>query len=104
MDLIAPDVSSVPPDSLAVELASNDGYLLQNYVEALGIAVLGIDPAEGPARAAEAAGVPTRNTFFTEELAAQLVAEGMGADVIHANNVLAQVAGTTGSWRGSPSW
>lgn len=58
--------------------------------------VLGIDPAEGPARAAEAAGVPTRMTFFTRLLADQLVAEGLRADVIHANNVLAHVADTNG--------
>jgi SAM-dependent methyltransferase len=78
-----------------IELASNDGYLLKHYVEH-GIPVLGIDPAEGPARAAEAAGVPTRKTFFTRGLAGQLVAEGLRADVIHANNVLAHVADTNG--------
>jgi SAM-dependent methyltransferase len=78
-----------------IELASNDGYLLKHYVEH-GIPVLGIDPAAGPARAAEAAGVPTRKTFFTRGLAGQLVAEGLRADVIHANNVLAHVADTNG--------
>lgn len=82
-------------DGQVIELASNDGYLLRHYVEH-GVPVLGIDPAEGPARAAEAAGVPTRNTFFTRELADQLVAEGLRADVIHANNVLAHVADTNG--------
>ena len=81
--------------SLAVELASNDGYLLKNYVE-VGIPVLGIDPAEGPARAAATIGVPTLNTFFTAELAQQLAGEGRRADVIHANNVLAHVADTNG--------
>ena len=55
-------------DSLVVELASNDGYLLQYYVRR-GIPVLGIDPAEGPARAASARGIPTRNTFFSRSLA-----------------------------------
>jgi SAM-dependent methyltransferase len=83
------------PGSLAVELASNDGYLLKNYVE-VGIPVLGIDPAEGPARAAATIGVPTLNTFFTAELAQQLAGEGRRADVIHANNVLAHVADTNG--------
>jgi SAM-dependent methyltransferase len=78
-------------DSLVVELASNDGYLLKNFVEH-GIPVLGIDPAEGPARAAKAAGVPTRCTFFGENLARELVANGKAADVIIANNVLAHVA------------
>ena len=81
--------------SLAVELASNDGYLLKNYVEA-GIPVLGIDPAEGPAREAEKIGIPTLNTFFTADLARQLAAEGWRADVVHGNNVLAHVADTNG--------
>ena len=81
--------------SLAVELASNDGYLLKNYVEA-GVPVLGIDPAEGPARAAEKIGVRTLNTFFTADLAARLAAEGRRADVVHGNNVLAHVADTNG--------
>lgn len=83
------------PGSRVIEVASNDGYLLRHYVEQ-GIPVLGIDPADGPARAAEQAGVPTRNTFFTRELADRLVAEGLRADVIHANNVLAHVADTNG--------
>jgi SAM-dependent methyltransferase len=93
LDLVAR--RGLGPDSLAVELASNDGYLLKNYVEA-GIPVLGIDPAEGPARAAEKIGVPTLNTFFTADLARQLVAEGRRADVVHGNNVLAHVADTNG--------
>lgn len=82
-------------DSFVIELASNDGYLLKNYVEH-GIPVLGIDPAEGPARAAEQIGVPTLNAFFTIELAEKLRAEGKRADVIHGNNVLAHVADTNG--------
>ena len=86
-------------DSLAVELASNDGYLLKNYLEH-GVPVLGIDPAEGPAREAEKVGVTTLNTFFTVELAERLAAEGRRADVIHANNVLAHVADTNGFVRG----
>ncbi len=77
-------------DSFVIELASNDGYLLKNYVEQ-GIPVLGIDPAEGPAREAEKIGVPTLIDFFTEELAERLLAEGKAADVIHGNNVLAHV-------------
>jgi len=81
--------------SFVMELASNDGYLLKNYVEN-GIGVLGIDPAEGPAEAAEKIGVPTMNTFFTLELAKKLKAEGKSADVIHGNNVLAHVADTNG--------
>ncbi len=82
-------------NSLAVELASNDGYLLKNYLEQ-GIPVLGIDPADGPAREAEKIGVTTLNTFFTADLARQLRVEGKRADVIHANNVLAHVADTNG--------
>lgn len=82
-------------DSFVIELASNDGYLLRNYVEQ-GIPVLGIDPADGPAKAAEGSGVPTLNTFFTEELATELCQQGRQADVIHGNNVLAHVADTNG--------
>ncbi|MBP2681022.1 MAG: methyltransferase, partial [Candidatus Krumholzibacteriota bacterium] len=81
--------------SLAVELASNDGYLLKNFAEK-GIGVLGIDPAEGPARVAEKAGIPTMITFFTKELAARLRTEGTRADVILANNVLAHVPDLNG--------
>lgn len=82
-------------NSFVVELASNDGYLLKNYVEK-GIPCLGIDPAEGPAKVAEKVGVPTLCKFFTKELAHQLAEEGRRADVIHANNVLAHVADTNG--------
>ena len=83
------------PQSFVVELASNDGYLLKNYVEAA-IPVLGIDPADGPAAAAEKIGVPTRCAFFTQDLAQRLCEEGIKADVVHANNVLAHVADTNG--------
>jgi SAM-dependent methyltransferase len=82
-------------DSLIVEVASNDGYLLKNYVEA-GIPVLGIDPAEGPAREAEKIGVSTVVGFFTKEKAQELADAGSAADVIHGNNVLAHVADTNG--------
>ena len=83
------------PDSLVLELASNDGYLLRHYVEA-GIPVLGIDPAEGPAGEAIKRGVNTRIDFFTVALADRLAGEGVAADVIHAHNVLAHVADTNG--------
>lgn len=82
-------------DSLAVELASNDGYLLRYFVKG-GIPVLGIDPAPGPALAAEAAGIRTLQAFFGRDLAEQLAAEGGRADVVVANNVLAHVADTNG--------
>lgn len=93
LDLIAR--RKLGPQSFVVELASNDGYLLKNYVEA-GIGVLGIDPADGPAAAAQKIGVPTRCAFFTRDLAEELRQGNVRADVIHANNVLAHVADTNG--------
>jgi SAM-dependent methyltransferase len=83
------------PNSLVVELASNDGYMLRNFVER-GIPVLGIDPAEGPARSAQKNGVPTLIAFFTKTLAEQLRGEGRRADVVIANNVLAHVPDLNG--------
>ncbi len=83
------------PESLVVELASNDGYLLQHY-RRQGIPVLGIDPAEGPAREAIRRGIPTLREFFGRALAGQLAAEGRLADVVHANNVLAHVPDLNG--------
>ena len=82
-------------NSLVLELASNDGYLLKNYVEHK-INVLGIDPAEGPANTAKNIGVHTINCFFTVDKAHELKNQGIKADVIHANNVLAHVADTNG--------
>jgi SAM-dependent methyltransferase len=79
------------PASLVVEIASNDGYMLKNFV-ARAIPVLGIDPAQAPAAAAIAAGVPTLQDFFGRDLARRLEAEGRAADLIIANNVLAHVA------------
>jgi SAM-dependent methyltransferase len=81
--------------SLVVEIASNDGYLLKNFV-ARAIPVLGIDPAPAPAAAAIAAGVATLQDFFGRDLARRLAAEGRAADVIIANNVLAHVADLNG--------
>lgn len=75
------------PNSLVIEIASNDGYMLKNFVER-NIPVLGVDPAHEPVRAAQEAGVPTLCTFFDLELAKQLRAEGRRADVVLANNVL----------------
>ncbi len=83
------------PDSFVVELASNDGYLLKNFVDA-GVPCLGIDPSPGPAEAARQAGVPTLEAFFGVELADKLVAEGHRADVIIANNVMAHVPDLNG--------
>lgn len=82
-------------NSLVVEAASNDGYMLKNFIKK-GIPVLGIDPASGPAEAAQKAGIPTFCTFFTKDLAEQLRAEGKAADVFLANNVLAHVPDLNG--------
>jgi SAM-dependent methyltransferase len=82
-------------ESLVVELASNDGYLLKNYVDH-GIPVLGIDPVPSLCQAAEKIGVPSLAEFFGIALAEKLAAEGKQADIIHANNVLAHVADTNG--------
>lgn len=83
------------PEHRVIELASNDGYLLKHYQQA-GIQVLGIDPAEPPAKAAQKIGVETLIDFFTLDLAKQLAAKSISADVIHGNNVLAHVADTNG--------
>jgi hypothetical protein len=77
-------------DSLVVELASNDGYLLQWFV-GKGVPVLGIEPALNVAEVAVAKGVPTLTEFFGAELASKLAGEGTKADLIIGNNVLAQV-------------
>ncbi len=88
------------PDSLVVEAASNDGYLLQYYRQA-GVPVLGIEPARNIAQVArERQGVPTLEEFFTSELAERLAANGQRADVFHAHNVLAHVADLNGFVRG----
>lgn len=83
-------------NSLVVEVASNDGYLLQWYRKS-GVPVLGIEPARNVARMAiMERQVPTISEFFGSDLAATLTAEGKRADVIHANNVLAHVADLNG--------
>jgi SAM-dependent methyltransferase len=76
--------------SLVLEVASNDGYLLRNFVET-GIPVLGIEPAANVAEVAVMAGVPTEVTFFGREYAEDLVGRGLEADLVVANNVLAHV-------------
>jgi hypothetical protein len=77
-------------DDLVVELASNDGYLLQHFV-GTDIPILGIDPAENVAVAAEERGVPTLVSFFGRETARSLADEGKRASLVIGNNVLAQV-------------
>jgi len=78
------------PSSLVVELASNDGYLLKNFLK-MGIPVLGIDPSDTVAAAAEKIGVPTLVRFFGEKVARELAQQGRQADLIIGNNVLAHV-------------
>jgi SAM-dependent methyltransferase len=78
------------PASQVVELASNDGYLLQ-YVQQRGIPCLGIEPTHATAEASRALGIPTIERFFGVALAEELVAEGKTADLVVANNVLAHV-------------
>ncbi|MCL7413494.1 MAG: class I SAM-dependent methyltransferase [ANME-2 cluster archaeon] len=82
-------------DNLVIEAASNDGYMLKNFVE-MGIPVLGIDPAQGPVETAQKAGIQTLCTFFDSDLAVQLKKEGRMADVFLANNVLAHVPDLNG--------
>jgi SAM-dependent methyltransferase len=77
-------------DSLVVELASNDGYLLQHFLP-LGIPVLGIEPAANVAKVALAKNIATRVDFFGRALATELAGGGTTADLIIGNNVLAQV-------------
>ena len=78
------------PHSQVVEVASNDGYLLRNFVTRR-IPVLGIEPARNVATAAIAAGIPTRVAFFNVATATQLIEEGLRADLVIGNNVLAHV-------------
>jgi hypothetical protein len=72
-----------------VEIGSNDGYLLQ-YFKQRGVPVLGVEPAQNVAKVAQAANIPTIVKFFGLETAAGLVQEGVHADLLIANNVLAQ--------------
>ena len=89
------ETKKLGPDSLVVEAASNDGYMLQNFQNE-GIPVLGIDPSRAPATAAQEKGIPTLIDFFGLELARKLVGEGKQADVFLANNVLAHVPDLNG--------
>jgi SAM-dependent methyltransferase len=83
------------PKSRVVEIASNDGYLLQYYVKA-GVPVLGIEPAANIAKVAVERGIPTRCEFFGADAARRLAESGTRADIVHANNVLAHVADLNG--------
>ncbi|WP_431323946.1 methyltransferase domain-containing protein [Rhizobium sp. YTU87027] len=87
---MATDRFGLNSGSLVVELASNDGYLLQHFVRKA-IPVIGIEPAINVAKVAIEKGVPTVTRFFGRSLAREMVAEGKMADLIVGNNVLAQV-------------
>jgi SAM-dependent methyltransferase len=87
------------PDSLVIEPASNDGYMLRHFMEQ-GIQVLGIDPAKGPAEAAQSEGIPTLKTFFDLDLACNLRKSKGPADLVIANNVLAHVPDLNGFVKG----
>ena len=78
------------PESFVIEVASNDGYLLKNFVAA-GIPCRGIEPTASTAAAAEALGIPVLREFFGEALGCQLAADGQLADLIVGNNVYAHV-------------
>ncbi len=86
-------------DSLVIEVASNDGYLLKNYKRS-GVSVLGIEPALNIARIAEEQGITTISEFFNAEVAEQLKGQAKEADIIHANNVVAHVADLHGFVQG----
>ncbi|MGD9638579.1 MAG: class I SAM-dependent methyltransferase [Alphaproteobacteria bacterium] len=77
-------------NSLAVEVASNDGYLLKNFVEA-GIPCLGIEPTKSTADASKKLNIPVVEEFFGENLAIYLISRGKKADLIIGNNVYAHV-------------
>jgi SAM-dependent methyltransferase len=78
------------PHSLVVELASNDGYLLQ-YFKSADVGVLGVEPAANVAARAVEKGVPTEVMFFSSQAAAKMQSKGVVADLVIANNVLAHV-------------
>lgn len=81
---------SLNDKSFVIEVASNDGYLLKNFV-ASGVPCLGIEPTDSTATAAESIGVPVLREFFGTQLATQLVRDGKQADLIAGNNVYAHV-------------
>jgi SAM-dependent methyltransferase len=81
---------SLTPASFVIEVASNDGYLLKNFVNA-GIPCLGVEPTDSTAEAAEALGVPVLREFFGVKTATELARQGKRADLIAGNNVYAHV-------------
>ncbi len=87
------------PESRVIEIASNDGYLLQFFLP-FGVPVLGIEPARNVAEVARRRGIPTREDFFSPQTAEKLRAEGLLADIVLGNNVLAHVADLNGFTNG----
>lgn len=98
-ELVGRTIPTLPQNPFIVEIASNDGYLLKNYIKA-GINVLGIDPAQNITKEANEKGIPTLCDFFGEALATQLAESGKKADIIHANNVMAHVPDINGFIKG----
>jgi SAM-dependent methyltransferase len=80
----------IGPDWTVIEIGSNDGYLLRYFREE-GIPVMGIEPAENVAKAAQEIGIPTINAFFTKKFAREIATESKRADLLIGNNVLAHV-------------
>lgn len=83
-------IPTLPQQATVIEIASNDGYLLQHY-QNKNLNLLGIEPAKNIAEYAIQKGIPTRTEYFTTHLAKRLVEEGLKADIIHANNVMAHI-------------
>lgn len=81
---------NISKESTVIEIASNDGYMLENFKKAGFGNIIGIEPAENVAKASESKGIPTINNFFSKQLALELV-NRYQADCIIANNVLAHV-------------
>ena len=98
-DLVKSVASTLPKEAFVIEVASNDGYLLKNYID-IKVNVLGIDPAKNIAKIANEKGVPTLCDFFGENLAKKLSSENKKADIIHANNVMAHVPDIIGFIKG----
>lgn len=93
---------SLSSESFVIEVASNDGYLLKNFVQA-GIPCLGIEPTGSTAKAAEKLGIPVRIEFFSERLGKELAKSGRQADLIIGNNVFAHVPDINDFTRGLKS-
>jgi hypothetical protein len=90
---------AIDGSSFVVEIASNDGYLLKNFVNSR-VPCLGVEPAKNIADVAKANGIPTLQEFFTEDTAEQIVRKYGHADLILGNNVFAHVPDTNGFVKG----